>query len=67
MTPIKAIRAKCLDCYCGSAKEVRLCLAQDCPLYPFRIEKNPNIHRDYTDEQRKAMAERLNAHRPAQD
>lgn len=25
MTPMKAIRAKCLDCCCGQAKEVRLC------------------------------------------
>ena len=25
LTPIKAIRAKCLDCCCGSAKEVELC------------------------------------------
>ena len=66
MTPIKAIRAKCLGCCCGSAKEVRLCPAQDCPLYPFRMGKNPNIHRDYTDEQRRAMAERMNTYRPAQ-
>lgn len=29
MTPVKAIRAKCLDCCCGSTKEVRLarCMA----------------------------------------
>lgn len=59
MTPVKAIRAKCLDCCCGSAKEVRLCPAQDCPLYPFRIGHNPNIRREYTDKQRKVMAERL--------
>lgn len=59
MTPVKAIRAKCLDCCCGSAKEVRLCPAQDCPLYPFRIGHNPNIRREYTDKQREVMAKRL--------
>ena len=25
MTPMKAIRAKCLDCCCGSAKSVKFC------------------------------------------
>ena len=59
MTPVKAIRAKCLDCCCGSAKEVRLCPAQDCPLYPFRIGHNPNIRREYTDKQREVMTKRL--------
>ena len=41
-TPLKAIRSKCLDCCCGSAKEVRLCPAPDCPLYLFRYGHNPN-------------------------
>ncbi len=41
-TPIKAIRAKCLDCMCDSAQEVRLCPCQDCPLYPYRMGHNPN-------------------------
>lgn len=41
MTPMKAIRAKCLDCSCGSAQEVRLCPVKDCPLYPYRFGKNP--------------------------
>jgi len=42
MTPLKAIRLKCLDCVCDVPKEVRLCPATDCPLYPFRMGKNPN-------------------------
>lgn len=37
LTRAKAIRAKCLDCMCGSVKEVRLCPATDCPLYPYRL------------------------------
>jgi hypothetical protein len=40
-TPIKAIRKKCLDCCCGSAKEVDLCSDTECPLYPYRLGKNP--------------------------
>jgi len=41
LTPIKAIRAKCLDCSGGSSKEVRLCPAEGCPLWPYRFGKRP--------------------------
>lgn len=40
-TPIRAIRAKCLDCCCGQANEVRLCPCLDCSLYPYRLGKDP--------------------------
>ena len=42
LTPVKAIRAKCLDCSCGQYKEVRLCVTPECALYPYRMGKNPN-------------------------
>ena len=42
LTPMKAIRAKCLDCMCGQAQEVRLCPITDCSLYPYRMGHNPN-------------------------
>jgi len=42
LTPIKAIRAKCLDCVCFQLKEVKLCPSDDCPLWPYRMGKNPN-------------------------
>lgn len=45
MTPIKAIRAKCLDCCCGSFQEVRLCTVQNCPLYPYRFGKRPRTNK----------------------
>lgn len=41
LTPMKAARAKCLDCCCGSSKEVRLCPVTECPLYPYRFGKRP--------------------------
>lgn len=41
LTPIKAIRAKCLSCCCDSVKEVRECTVKDCPLYPYRMGKRP--------------------------
>ena len=60
MTPIKAIRANCLDWSGFSSKEVKLCPIKDCSLYPFRLGKNPNIKkREYTHEQRQAMRDNL--------
>ena len=42
ITPVKAIRTKCLDCTAGQYKEIKECPCPDCPLYPFRLGKNPN-------------------------
>ena len=56
MTPLRAIRAKCLDCVCNLPQEVQLCPSTDCPLYPFRLGKNPNIK--LSDEERERRAER---------
>lgn len=42
LTPMKAIRAKCLDCCCGQPSEVRKCPATDCPLFRYRFGKNPS-------------------------
>jgi hypothetical protein len=41
LTPIKAIRAKCLDCSCHQAKEIRECPITTCPLWPYRMGKRP--------------------------
>ena len=40
-TPLKAIRAKCLDCVCNQYSEVRNCISLDCDLWPFRMGSNP--------------------------
>lgn len=42
LTPIKAIRQHCLSCSNGSSKEVKICVIPECPLYPYRLGKNPN-------------------------
>lgn len=50
-TPLKAIRLKCLDCCCDSWKEVELCPSDGkqaepkCPLWDYRLGKNPFSHR----------------------
>lgn len=60
ISPLKAIRLKCLDCCCGSSNEVKLCTATGCALYPFREGVNPNRKpREYTLEQKAAMVARL--------
>ncbi len=41
LTPIKAIRLKCLACRCGSVTTVRLCPVSKCSLYPYRLGKRP--------------------------
>lgn len=40
ISPLKAIRAKCLDCCCFQSGEVRKCTAKNCPLWYFRFGKN---------------------------
>lgn len=50
-TPLRAIRAKCLDCAGGQPKEVRLCPAKLCSLWPFRMKKNPFISRGSEEEE----------------
>jgi hypothetical protein len=41
MTPLKAIRAHCIECSGGNRAEVRLCQLPDCPLFRFRFGRNP--------------------------
>jgi hypothetical protein len=42
LTSIKAIRVKCLDCSGFQPSEVRNCGIPECPLFPYRMGKNPN-------------------------
>ena len=58
--PVKAIRAYCVECTCGSTVEVKCCPIDRCPLHPFRFGKNPfRQQREMTEEQRKALGDRL--------
>jgi hypothetical protein len=60
-SPVKAIRAYCLECSAGQPSEVRKCEFTDCSLWPYRFGTNPWIEREMTDEQKakncKAMLE----------
>jgi len=43
LTPLKAIREKCLDCSAENRADVRHCPVIRCPLFNFRFGKNPNL------------------------
>jgi hypothetical protein len=58
--PLMALRARCLDCCCGVASEVRKCTAVNCPSWLFRMGINPfREKRGLTADQKAALAERL--------
>ena len=58
--PVKAIRAFCLECSCGSTSEIKECPVNKCPLYPFRFGKNPyRQRREMTEEEKQVLADRL--------
>ncbi len=39
LTPLKAIRANCLECSAGNHAEVRRCDMVECPLFIYRFGK----------------------------
>ena len=66
-SPLKAVRLKCLDCCCGSWKEVEDCACETtCFLWPYRLGKNPYIKRTLTDEQKQKLTEQLQKGRKSQ-
>ena len=59
MSPLKALRLRCIDCYGGSLKSVRGCTSTDCPSWPFRMGRNP--WRKELSQERKEQLRRLGA------
>ena len=41
ISPVEAIRRKCLDCSGHQPAEVKLCEAVTCPIWPFRAGRHP--------------------------
>jgi hypothetical protein len=58
LTPLKTIRAKCLDCSCNQPKEVRLCPCFDCPLWGYRMGVRP-MHKRAQEANEEARVEKL--------
>ena len=57
VSPMQAIRRRCLDCSGHQLAEVKLCEAVTCPLWPFRAGRHP-----YT---RKALQEADSGEHPS--
>ena len=61
---LDVIRAKCLDCCVEQPDEVRKCVSIACPNWPYRMGTNPfRTPRELTEEQRRALGDRLKASR----
>lgn len=56
---LRAIRLKCYDCSSYQSNEVKDCPVTNCPLYPFRLGKNPFRKKELSDEKRKELRERF--------
>ena len=41
LSPLRAIRATCLDCVCDNRAEVERCQITGCALWPYRMGHNP--------------------------
>ena len=50
LTPIKAIRQKCLECSNYQPKEVRLCSVKNCALYVYRDGHRPKDDKSINEE-----------------
>lgn len=60
MSPLKAIRNKCLDCMGYQPSHVKECGAGNCALHPFRMGRDPfRKKRDLTEEQRETLVDRM--------
>lgn len=56
---LKVIREKCMDCCIGQHSEVKMCSITNCPLWPYRMGKNPFHQRKMTDEQKQVATQSL--------
>lgn len=48
-TPVKAMRENCVDCVGGEISRIRNCPIDTCPLWPYRMKRNPARKRRSTE------------------
>ena len=60
---LQAIKKFCYECSGENNKEVEMCPSKKCPLYIYRNGKDPSKKKTYTDEEKKAMSDRMKATR----
>lgn len=65
ITPVKAIRLFCVnECMAGQASLVPGCTDSNCPLYPYRMNKNPS--KELTGEKLEEYQKRMQTYRQNQ-
>jgi hypothetical protein len=47
ITPLRAIKLKCIDCCCGSKNEVKKCEIIECALYRYRFGRLSSVSGSY--------------------
>ena len=64
-SPLRAVKAKCLECMGGDRNEAEQCTAPDCPLYSYRLGKDrQKAYRPRTEAQQRASLEAAKSLRP---
>ena len=57
---LRAIKLKCIDCSTYNINEIKECPVNKCPLYPFRLGKNPfRKKKELSEEERNKLSERM--------
>jgi hypothetical protein len=59
LTPLKAIRWKCLECHNFNPLSVRVCNLKTCALFKYRFGRNPAVKNKLNADQKKRASERL--------
>jgi hypothetical protein len=67
LTPLKAIKAHCIECSGGTPQEARLCETFNCSLHSFRLGKNSNIKRALSEDAKRALRERFKKNMSVKD
>ena len=60
-TPIKAIRAKCMECSNNQPSEIKECPIESCALYEYRFGKRPGTYERQEAKRKQREADAQNA------
>lgn len=56
---LRAVRQNCIDCCGGMKAEVRRCRIVKCPMWTYRMGKNPFLKRRMSEAAKKVLADRM--------
>ena len=67
LSPLRAIRRHCIECFSWTVSEIAKCSSPMCPLFPYRFGHDPGNKKGFTDEQKEVMRERMLKLRESQE